>query len=1208
MRRSLFFMPTTLWDKVTSFTNYAAWQLGQSVTTQPTKNGTDTTTMATIPFFLRSANTNLVSVADSPVGGNGTCWELRGQTSAGGYGSQDAFFEADGLHYDMGGNTTNKANYVVGFWFKINHQPTSTYRLLNFGVANGAGFGFDIYSNGTLGVQNKLGTITDITSSPLTQNVWHYFVYRRTGNNFKIYLDNVLLLSLNGVGTTESGTFDTFWVRAFNALASTGKYVRIHGIHVSPNSSLTEAAATEIYNAGIGPITVNGGYTAQVTTATALFVNPTVTVTRAINFVETPATATNGHFPEPVVSTTTGISYGTEPLTASAEISYLSVSGTVNFEDTFRLATATILNPTLVIIDNDNVEVVTSITASALFVEPFNFGGQINISNSAELMEASALIGTHNSIAGVSTSYPADEATATALFQEPAFVGQGDRSVNATALTATALMTEATSAVNSSYFHEIKKINPSIYFNGTTTNYGSTPATIALDSNWSRTPDGAPLHYIFYNGNNNSYQYGGGFVGGREQMVISGTSVASLLNTSHANKQWGLEFWFKTTQAGTAIWDDGDATPNRWVTFGNITIIANDYYATGNPLNPYAPGFSLTVQVRTTSNTYEIMSTNLTNLAPSLNWNHLALYQSGNAIIMFVNSINVLGNTTAHTPDDIEPTISFYPTTLESPGFASLDEIVYYNYPLTSSIISDHYNYIKTFDPSNIFYAEPLEASAQITEASFIVVANRNIPATPITASILFVDPSVVASINISNSATALTASATAVNPFFYGNPDALINEPPMIAVGDTPQNVFRLDTAYYTYVQTNIAPFRYVTFDSPNSALDWGSDNDFGSAAPFTYNGSILEPIYGLNNNSLLSDSTSYTTSGLIMKESEHDDNWGTLGRSWHTSFWIKKDLTDTNANGLRVIANLHSYENNKHLILYQYNNYIYLQVDDKVNTFQTFQSSVNANVFDNVKHHIVISSSSNGKIHVYKNKILLIDATVTNHVVTTNSTSYLAPNTETNNRARFSVGALITPYEHTNLVTTPTASKLIIDEVHWAVTSLNQTGVNNLYAAMPFKNEIEWFADPALSNSSQIVQPTFGTGAGINAAPAQITTATFVLPTISTQIFNTFNATPLLANATAVQPFSVIGDNIRNVILNIQPFTITAMLMPAVVKITFPGATMYASAKIQYPYPYTDPYRILVLSQQYKQLTAEGFIDDVWVWRNTYTVGDLN
>jgi hypothetical protein len=51
-----------------------------------------------------------------------------------------------------------------------------------------------------------------------------------------------------------------------------------------------------------------------------------------------------------------------------------------------------------------------------------------------------------------------------------------------------------------------------------------------------------------------------------------------------------------------------------------------------------------------------------------------------------------------------------------------------------------------------------------------------------------------------------------------------------------------------------------------------------------------------------------------------------------------------------------------------------------------------------------------------------------------------------------------------------------------------------------------------------------------------------------------------------------------------------------------------MYASAKIQYPYPYTDPYRILVLSQQYKQLTAEGFIDDVWVWRNTYTVGDLN
>jgi hypothetical protein len=66
--------------------------------------------------------------------------------------------------------------------------------------------------------------------------------------------------------------------------------------------------------------------------------------------------------------------------------------------------------------------------------------------------------------------------------------------------------------------------------------------------------------------------------------------------------------------------------------------------------------------------------------------------------------------------------------------------------------------------------------------------------------------------------------------------------------------------------------------------------------------------------------------------------------------------------------------------------------------------------------------------------------------------------------------------------------------------------------------------------------------------------------------------------------------------------------MFMPAQIVITIPGSTMYANAKLQYAYPYTDPYRVLILSQQYKQLTAQGFIEDVWVWANTYTAGDLD
>jgi hypothetical protein len=1217
---------SVLWNKIQTYPNYSGFQFNETITTTPTKIGSDTSTNAS---FLGSSviGTTLQSVSDSPPGaGGGLCWEIRGPTTSN--GSNFGYIELNSAHFDTPTTNTLRANYVLGFWAKFPFATTDeTFVLLQAQNWTTTGFQLSLGSNGKFQLRsaaNGLSTITNIpvnaAGDPITANTWYYLAFHRSGNTYKFYVNGYLANTRSDLSATETDSLGSVQFRpprfgSQNIASATNRYVRLSSLHYAPNETvaggISPTAIGEIYTVGNTPSAINISQTALPMISTnSVFVNPSVVTTIGINILATPATASNAHFPEIVISTGTGVSFGTEPATANGEISYLSVSGNVNFEHSFFIATALMTEPTIVITFNDHTQITTSIPVSALMVNPFKVLAETNILiNDGVLGTASADIGTHNAIGGSSISYPADEATATALFQEPAFVGQGDRSVNATVLTATALMTEATSAVNSSYFHEIKKINPSIYFNGTTTNYGSTPATIALDSNWTRQPDDAPLNYIFYNGNNNSYDYTGSS-GGREQMLISGEDLTTLLNTTHTNKSWTMEYWYKSNAAGTNSWSDGDSQPNWWLFFGNVRLQTYSYYLAGTNPETFPNGFSIRVDVDTNTGTYGAQTGNLANVAPSFNWHHIVLTQDGSAVKLYLNGGLFLSFSAPGTvaPNDIESFIQFYPSTFEQNGFASLDEIAYYNYPISASTISDHYFYIKNFDPSKIFYAEPFVAAAEITQTNVIAVENKNIPATPITASILFVEPSIVTNINLSISATPLTASSNAVEPFFYGDPDVIINEPSMIATADIPPNIFRLDTAYYNYVQTNIAPFRYVTFDAPNSFLDWGSDNDFGGAAPFTYAGSILEPINGLNNNSLLSDGTSSATSGLIMKESEHDDNWGTLGKNWHTSFWIKKDITDTNPNGLRIVANLHSYENNKHLILYQYNNYIYLQLDDKVNNVETFQSSVTANVFDNVKHHIVISSKNDDKIQVYKNKILLIDASVDNHVVTTNSTTYLAPNTETNNRARFSVGALITPYAETNLITTPTASKLIIDEVHWAVTSINQTGVNNLYTAMPFRIDIEWFADPALSNFSQFVQPTFGVGAGINATPIQISNSQFINPSVSADFELIFNATPLQASANAVEPFSVIADNITNIVFNTEPFIVGATIQEAVVKITFPGATMYASAKIQYPYPYTDPYRILVLSQQYKQLTAEGFVDDVWVWRNTYTVGDLN
>lgn len=1079
-------------------------------------------------------------------------------------------------------------NYTLSFWIRRNLPGVGTYSGQGPIAWNGGASQYQAVSGSTISIESdgKLhwysrhgGTPhTELVSGDLRTDQWILITYTRNGSLVKLYQNGVLISSTNDAGTSSNAGLTGTWTFNHSGFGGT----RLDEITLF-NYTFTDQQVANLYNSAAPSTNINRS--ALPMTATALSVLPSI-------------------------STTVGVSFGTTAATASAQISFLSVSGTANFEHSFAIATALMTEPTLSFTFNDHTEVVTSLIAGpAEFINPFFYGGQTNISNAADVMIASADKGTHNIIGGSGASYPADEATATALFQYPAFIGQGDRLISATVLTATALMTETTSTVNPSYFHEIRKINPKIYFNGTLTNYGSTPATIALDSNWTRQPDDAPLSYIFYDGNNNSYDYTGSS-GGREQMVISGADLTTLLNTTHVNKSWTMEYWYKSNAAGTGSWSDGDSQPNWWLIFGNVRLQTFNSYIAGTVPETYPAGFTIKLEIDTNTGTYTATTGNLANVAPSFNWHHIAITQNGSAVRMYLNGGLVLSISAPGTVStaDVEPTIEFYPSTFEQPGYSSIDEIVYYDSALTQSVISDHYNYIKNFDPSKIFYAEEATAAAEMIDPNVISVANKNIPATPITASTLFVDPLVIASINISTSATVLTASANAVEPSFYGNPDASITEPSMIATADIPQNIYRLDTAYYTYVQTNIAPFRYVTFDFPNSNLDYGSDNDFGGAAPFTYGGSITASIDGINNNALLTDGSSYTTSGLIMKESEHDDDWATTAKTWHTSFWIKKDITDTNPNGLRIIANLHSHKDNKHLIVYQYNNYIYLQLDDKVNPVETFQSSVNANVFDGVKHHIVINATSNNKIHVYKNKILIIDASLTTHVITKNSDTYLAPNTETNNKPRFAIGALITPYAETSLSAIPTESIMQIDEAHWAVTTLNQTGVNNLYSAMPFKTDIQWFADPALSNFSQFVQPTFGTGAGINAAPAQISNAQLVNPSVSADFELIFNASSLQANANAVEPFSVIADNITNIVVSVQHFLAGAMLLPAVVRITVPGATMYASARIQYPYPYTDPYRMLILSQQYKQLTASGFVDDTWVWKNTFTVGDLN
>ena len=1053
-------------------------------------------------------------------------------------------------------------NYTIAWWWRRstvgNGQGPFGWQIssANTTYAAVSGNTLSVESDGKFYYYSRHGGTAHSDLGPtmnICDNVWRHFAIVRNGTNVSLYINGTLFKTVTNAGTSFIN--DQLGELRF---LTTGNQLDEWALW---NYAMT---ATEVNN---------------------LYVHAPANVNR--NFTTTPATASNANFPLPTVSTTTGVSFGAIPSVADADLLDASVSADVNFSASSIITTAFMAQTTLVFTFDDYVNIVTSVLVDAIF-PPASVSSNINLSNAAGLMDATAEMPEHGSIAGQSIDFFAEEFLGNAIFDLPIQFGDPDNIFNAAPMLATnSLFNLPTIFVTPSYFNLIRRKNPAIYINGGLTNYGyAQPSTVQVQSSFTRAVDNPPMSYIFYDGSNNSYKYNNN-VNGNEEVNVSGTGVTNAINAIHLTRNWTYEFWFKPNVENIRGWADTDSQTEIMFDSGpfqlshtsltvnlNQTILAFRAMINDGSLDPTLFA-NVPFTLIPTQNWHHFVITGQTNPADS-NQIRMQMYVNGSLL----NTANITYTPTAPANGN---KFAFYPAQGEMPGLCSFDEAVLYPRALTESEILDHYNYIKFYDPSAVFFTNSATASAELAPGVVLAVQNINFPETPSTASCELVNPTVTASINISNSAPALLANSEAIEPFFYGDPDVVVAEPSMIATADVPQNIFRLDTAYYSYVQTNIAPFRYVTFDSPNSALDWGNDNDFGGVAPFTYAGSILSPINGLNNNSLLSDGVSYITSGLVMKESEHDDTWGTHIETWHTSFWIKKDITDTNPIGLRIIANLHSHENNKHLIVYQYNNHIYLQMDDKVHPVQTFESSVPANVFDGVKHHIVITSKDDNKIQIYKNKLLIMNANFGSiHVETTNSASYLAPNTEANNKARFSVGALITPYEETSLVAIPTASKLIIDEVHWAQTHINQTQVNNLNAAMPQRTDIEWFADPALSTLNDFVDPTFGTGSGINALPLEATNAELVLPTISTQIEYIFNADAFAASAEMVEPFSVIADNITNISIDVDPmFVFAEFPEPQGVFITFSGPTMYATARMASSAPYYDEYNLLILKQ---------------------------
>jgi hypothetical protein len=407
-----------------------------------------------------------------------------------------------------------------------------------------------------------------------------------------------------------------------------------------------------------------------------------------------------------------------------------------------------------------------------------------------------------------------------------------------------------------------------------------------------------------------------------------------------------------------------------------------------------------------------------------------------------------------------------------------VDEFAIYPITLSGSQVLDHHSFIRNLSPDTEHNATYLNATARIGNHLVIPVQNTVYEVSPMTALGIVRDPLVIPGRTKDISVGPFEVEALLPDPTISFGLNYLA--PSLTAYAESPNHFF-LNDIYYEYVQANFAPYRYVTFDQANFASDYGTDNDY-SVVPTTVGGTIVNPDLGINGRSALTAGTSYITDGVILKESEWNDTWGTGNNDYTSSFWMQRAVSDASTTGLRVLWNLNGYKDNQHAVLYHYQNKLHFQINNQSGTHLTITTANDVDIFDYNRHFVVIHSHHNNNknyISVYIDGLLVINAydIGTYNITTSNATSAdSGANDETNNHPRLSVGCLITPFASTALPVIPTNTRLIIDEIFWDKNAINQTQVTNLLNKLPGETLAVVNADPMLA-SALSVDPTFST-----------------------------------------------------------------------------------------------------------------------------------
>lgn len=829
---------------------------------------------------------------------------------------------------------------------------------------------------------------------------------------------------------------------------------------------------------------------------------------------------------------------------------------------------------------NNDVLVSTGIVIDAVLVYPQVAADGSNIIPATPLTADADVVNNVIVDASTSNSVSAQEMTALAELDEPFIAEQP--------MTASANSGNNTVYVDPNYFSLVRSKNPLFYYNfdnSSMANFGSWSTTYEVGPGvQEELASGGSMGVV---GEGQSWKFASSASSNDNYINIIPANPQATIRDLVLSRNFTSEFWVKPVNVGSSSYMSDFVMRMGPLT---VSILGATSYALGGDMVANAYISTLTSgnyglrssggsQLTSTYWTSAFTSTGIdefpqTSLLAKNNWNHIVLKASpvdgtsnGVSIQMFINStlfassptlyLDVTGITNASANYN---KISFDDTfDLNSHG-SLFDEIAIYGNALTNSQIIDNYSFINNLSPDATYYPQALLATAISGDNSYTVTSNAIPEIKEATASAVITEPFVQGGISIEIIAEPILASGVVVNPaVYYGINFA---SSPLTSYAES-ANAFALNTTYFDYVMANINPYRYVSFDGTNSLLDYGTDADYAVPAT-TIGGQIVSPQFGINGLSVKTAGVNYATDGVILNESEYNDNWGTGQSTYHSSFWVKRAPDDASTTGLRVLWNLNGYYDNQHVIVYQYQDRIRINFNNGSGTHLEFISDNDIDLFDGNEHFVAIgfdhTNNNNNIVNLYIDGLLQMTVNIGSYTgQTINSPTYLSPNDPAHNYPRLGIGCLITPFANTALPVIPTNTKLYIDEIVWAKSAMTALIAAAQYNAMPEKSDT------------------------VNAVMPNTATATIVEPVVtsgSTILSTTLTAEIQHVNSTVLAEFEIVNSvdiidvqaemlgAIRSdtVIIAADIFVATAIFNDHGVLITFSGPTMYASAKLAF------------------------------------------